>query len=106
MANDILASIAALLVAYAVALALALDRIGGLPYGLRLVACFILIAPPAFLMGMITIGAGWFILQPGMGAGWAASLHTNPMQVRLLNILAHSVFAGGMYGAALLLAKA
>lgn len=60
---------------------------------------------PAFLMGMVTIGAGWFILQPGMGGGWAASLHPNPMQVRLLNILAHSVFAGGMYGLALVMAR-
>jgi hypothetical protein len=56
----ILASIAAMLVAYAVALALALDRIAGLPYGLRLIACFALIAPPAFLMGFpMATGMAW-----------------------------------------------
>ncbi|MDE2445370.1 MAG: DUF2938 domain-containing protein [Alphaproteobacteria bacterium] len=61
---------------------------------------------PAFLIGMITVGAGWFILQPGMGAGWAASLHPNPMQVRFLNLVAHAVFAAGLYGTALVLARA
>jgi hypothetical protein len=56
----ILASIAALLVACAVALAPSLDPIGGLPYGLRLIACFVLIAPPAFLMGFpMATGMGW-----------------------------------------------
>jgi hypothetical protein len=56
----ILACIAALLVVYAVALAPALGWIGGLPYALRLIACFILIAPPAFLMGFpMAVGMGW-----------------------------------------------
>jgi hypothetical protein len=56
----ILASIAALLLFYGAALTPALDWIGGLPYGLRLVASFILIAPPAFLMGFpMAIGMGW-----------------------------------------------
>lgn len=60
---------------------------------------------PAFLIGMITIGAGWFILQPGMGHGWAASLHPNPMQIRALNILAHTVFAIGLFATALFMAQ-
>ncbi|WP_245472199.1 hypothetical protein [Rhizobium jaguaris] len=56
----ILACIAALLIVYAVALAPALDWIGGLPYGLRLLACFVLITPPAFLMGFpMAAGMGW-----------------------------------------------
>ena len=53
----------------------------------------------------MTIGAGWFILQPGMGAGWAASLRPNPMQVRALNIISHSVFAAGMFGTAWLMSR-
>ncbi len=57
---------------------------------------------PAWIVGLVTVGAGWFILQPGMGAGWAASLRPNPMQVRIHNIIAHSVFATGMYLTALL----
>ncbi|TDR90166.1 hypothetical protein [Enterovirga rhinocerotis] len=47
----VFAAIVALLVAYALALPLVLDAIGALPYGLRLLACFALIFPPAFLMG-------------------------------------------------------
>ncbi len=55
---------------------------------------------PAWIVGLVTVGAGWFILQPGMGAGWAASLRPNPMQIRALNIIAHTVFAAGLYGTA------
>lgn len=60
---------------------------------------------PAWILGMITIGAGWFLLQPGMGAGWAASKRPNPMRVRCFSILAHTVFAVGLYGTALILAQ-
>eukprot|EP01037_Dinobryon_pediforme_P014100 gene14099-14219_t len=59
---------------------------------------------PAWIVGLVTVGAGWFLLQPGMGAGWAASLRPNPMRIRALNIVAHSVFALGLYGTALLIA--
>ena len=44
-------AIGALLIAYALFINSALDGIGALPYGARLVCCFLLIAPPAFLMG-------------------------------------------------------
>jgi hypothetical protein len=44
-------AIGALLVGYAFAINHALEAIGALPYGARLVCCFLLIAPPAFLMG-------------------------------------------------------
>jgi SAM-dependent methyltransferase len=44
-------AIAALLVGYGFLLDRALDLIGTLPYGLRLLCCFALIFPPAFLMG-------------------------------------------------------
>ncbi len=59
---------------------------------------------PALIVGLVTVGAGWFILQPGMGAGWAASLRPNPWKVRAFNIVAHAVFGVGLYGTALLLA--
>ena len=55
---------------------------------------------PAWIVGLVTVSAGWFILQPGMGAGWAASLRPNAMQIRALNLVAHTVFAAGMFGAA------
>ena len=58
---------------------------------------------PAFILGMLTIGAGWFLLAPGMGAGWAASRTPNPRKVRLMNFAAHCVFAIGLYGTAMLI---
>lgn len=57
---------------------------------------------PALIVGYVTIGCGWFILQPGMGAGVAASKRPNAMQIRMLNILGHTVFGLGLYVAALL----
>lgn len=59
---------------------------------------------PAWVLGIVTIGAGWFLMQPGMGLGWAASKTANPRKVRLMNFAAHTVFAIGLYGTALLLA--
>ncbi|MBI3507791.1 MAG: DUF2938 domain-containing protein [Proteobacteria bacterium] len=59
---------------------------------------------PAWILGLVTVGAGWFLLQPGMGAGWAASKRPNAKQIRLLNIAAHTVFAAGLYGTARLIA--
>jgi hypothetical protein len=44
-------AIGALLIGYGLLLDRALDLIGTLPYGLRLLCCFALIFPPAFLMG-------------------------------------------------------
>jgi len=58
---------------------------------------------PALIVGYVTIGCGWFILQPGMGAGIAASRRDNAMQIRMLNILGHTVFGLGLYVAALLI---
>jgi len=58
---------------------------------------------PAWTLGIVTVGAGWFLLQPGLGIGWAASKTANPNQVRALNLVAHTVFAIGLWGTALLL---
>ncbi len=44
-------AIGGLLIAYALFINQALDAIGALPYGARLVCCFMIVAPPAFLMG-------------------------------------------------------
>jgi hypothetical protein len=57
---------------------------------------------PALIVGLVTIGAGWFILQPGMGVGVACNKAPNPNVARLQNVLGHVVFAIGMYGTALL----
>ncbi len=47
----VLALIGALLIAYGLLIHAPLDWIGTFPYGLRLFFCFVLIFPPAFLMG-------------------------------------------------------
>jgi len=47
----IFVAIGVILIGYGLFLDRALDLIGTLPYGLRLVCCFALIFPPAFLMG-------------------------------------------------------
>lgn len=58
---------------------------------------------PAFILGIVTVGAGWFLLAPGMGAGWAASKRPNAMRIRALNLVSHTVFALGLFGTALLI---
>lgn len=59
---------------------------------------------PAWILGIATVGAGWFLLQPGLGIGFAASKLPNANKVRALNLISHTVFALGLYGAALLIA--
>lgn len=59
---------------------------------------------PAWILGIVTVGAGWFLLQPGLGIGWAAAKTPNPTKVRALNLVAHTIFALGMWGTALLIA--
>ncbi|CAI3933296.1 unnamed protein product [Commensalibacter communis] len=58
---------------------------------------------PVWIWGIITLGAGWFILQPGLGLGFAASKLPNAWTVRVLGLVAHTFFAVGMYATALLL---
>jgi hypothetical protein len=58
---------------------------------------------PAWILGIVTVGAGWFLLQPGLGLGFAASKLANANKVRALNLVAHTVFALGLYGTALLI---
>lgn len=91
------------------ALGWAFHYLVGILYGVILVALAgagWLAAPtflPAFILGIVTVGAGWFLLAPGMGAGWAASKLPNPTKVRALNLAAHTVFALGMFSTALLI---
>ncbi len=59
--------------------------------------------PPAWIFGIVTIGAGWFLLQPGLGLGWAASRTAQPWKVRGLGLAAHTVFGVGLWAVALAL---
>ena len=58
---------------------------------------------PAWVFGIVTIAFGWFLLQPGMGLGWAASRTPQPGKVRLLGLVSHSIFGLGLYLGALIL---
>ena len=57
---------------------------------------------PAWVFSILMVGFGWFLLQPGMGLGWAASKTPNPWKVRGLNLAAHTVFALGLWAGALI----
>lgn len=57
---------------------------------------------PAWVFSILMVGFGWFLLQPGMGLGWAASKTPNPWKVRGMNLLAHTVFALGLWVGALI----
>jgi hypothetical protein len=58
---------------------------------------------PAWLWAIVTVGAGWFVLQPGLGIGWAASKTPNPGKVRFFNLVSHTVFGFGLYATALII---
>ncbi len=57
---------------------------------------------PALIVGVVTVGAGWFILSPGMGGGIASSRATDPWAARARQLAAHVVFGLGLYLSALL----
>lgn len=66
-----------------------------------------LVAPrflPALAFGLATVGFGWFLLQPGLGMGWAASRTPDPGRVRLQNLAGHTVFGTGLWLTGLLIA--
>ncbi|XDD53345.1 DUF2938 domain-containing protein [Leptospira sp. WS4.C2] len=58
---------------------------------------------PAILVGVGTIFAPWFLMQPAMGIGIAASKAPKPTQVRLRNFAIHTVYGFGLYGSAMLI---
>lgn len=59
---------------------------------------------PALIVGLATVAAPFFVMQPGMGAGIAASKTPNPAQARLRGIINHTVFGFGLYISAVLTA--
>jgi hypothetical protein len=61
---------------------------------------------PALAVGLGTIAAPWFVMQPGMGAGFAGSRTPKPAATRLRNLATHTVYGLGLYGAAAVLALA
>ena len=57
---------------------------------------------PALLAGVLSVAAPFCILQPGMGAGLAASKTPRPNAARVRSLMAHTAFGIGLYLAALL----
>jgi hypothetical protein len=53
------------------------------------------------LYGIGTVVFPFFIMQPSLGLGIAASRTPNPTQARLKSLLTHSVFGVGLYVCAL-----
>jgi hypothetical protein len=59
---------------------------------------------PALAVGIGTVVAPWFVMQPAMGAGVAGSKSPNPAATRLRNLGTHAVYGLGLYGAGVVLA--
>ena len=57
---------------------------------------------PALIVGIATVAAPFLLMQPGMGAGIAASRTPNPAKARMHSLITHAVFGVGLYASALL----
>ena len=60
---------------------------------------------PAIAVGITTVAAPWFLMQPAMGAGIASSRTPSPAKNRARSLANHTVFGLGLYAAALLVAR-
>jgi hypothetical protein len=52
---------------------------------------------PALLLGIVTVAAPFFLMQPAMGYGIASSKTPKPNNARLRSLAAHTVFGLGLY---------
>ncbi|MEA3192870.1 MAG: hypothetical protein QOD26_1203 [Betaproteobacteria bacterium] len=59
---------------------------------------------PALLVGIGSVAAPFLLMQPGMGAGIAASRAPRPGAARLQSLVTHTVFGFGLYAAGWLVA--
>jgi hypothetical protein len=57
-------------------------------------------AAPALVVGIATVATPWLLMQPGMGAGIAASRTPRPNAARMHSLLTHAVFGLGLYASA------
>ena len=58
---------------------------------------------PALIVGVCSVAAPFLLMQPGMGAGIAASRTPNPAAARLRSVITHATFGVGLYVAGLIL---
>lgn len=61
-------------------------------------------ALPALGVGVATVAAPWFVMQPAMGAGVASSKTAAPARNRARSLTNHAVFGLGLYLSALVIA--
>ena len=54
---------------------------------------------PALIVGLGSVAAPFLLLQPGMGAGFAASRTPRPTAARLQSLVTHGIFGLGLYAA-------
>jgi hypothetical protein len=54
---------------------------------------------PALIVGIGSVAAPFFVMQPGMGAGIAASRTPRPSTARLQSLVTHAIFGVGLYAA-------
>ncbi|WP_308365782.1 MULTISPECIES: DUF2938 domain-containing protein [unclassified Microbulbifer] len=54
---------------------------------------------PALIVGIGSVAAPFLLIQPGMGAGVAASRTPHPAKARLQSLLTHGIFGLGLYAA-------
>jgi hypothetical protein len=54
---------------------------------------------PALLVGVGTVAAPFLVMQPGMGAGIAASRTPRPGAARAQSLVTHAIFGFGLYAA-------
>ena len=52
---------------------------------------------PAIAVGIGTVVSPFFLMQPGMGAGIAASRTPDPAAARLQSLITHAIFGLGLY---------
>jgi hypothetical protein len=55
---------------------------------------------PALIVGIGSVAAPFLLMQPGMGAGIAASRTPRPGSARIQSLLTHAVFGLGLYAGA------
>lgn len=59
---------------------------------------------PALAVGIGSVAAPWFVMQPAMGAGIASSRTPTPLKNGIRSLVNHTVFGAGLYLAAILIA--
>jgi hypothetical protein len=60
---------------------------------------------PALVVGVVTVVAPLFVLQPALGAGIASSKTPRPVFNAGKSVLTHTVFGFGLYGSAIVSAQ-